>query len=117
MKLLHMDKFAFSIEAAKAALEKESGHPFTILMQHGTMQLEYFAPDKTDMQTPHRQDEIYVIASGSSEFHRDGATITCKSGDVLFVPAGMEHRFINFSSDFATWVIFYGADGGEKSGG
>lgn len=109
-----MDKFAFSIEAARDALAKENGTPFTVLMQQGSMQLEYFAPHTTDTQTPHRQDEIYVIASGSSEFYRNGATIHCKTGDVLFVPAGMEHRFINFSSDFASWVIFYGADGGEK---
>jgi hypothetical protein len=27
----------------------------------------------------------------------------------------MEHHFENFSDDFATWVIFYGPDGGEKS--
>ncbi len=109
-----MDKFAFSIDAAKAALAKEKHIPFTILMQHGSMQLEYFAPDRIDTQTPHRQDEIYVIASGSSDFYRNGETVQCKTGDVLFVPAGMEHRFVNFSSDFATWVIFYGADGGEK---
>jgi len=33
----------------------------------------------------------------------------------LFVPAGIEHRFENFTSDFATWVIFYGKEGGEKN--
>jgi len=34
---------------------------------------------------------------------------------MLFVPAGVEHRFENFSDDFATWVIFYGPEGGEGS--
>lgn len=115
MKQLPMDKFAFSTIAAKQALAKENGSPFAVLLQHGTMQLEYFAPVKADTQTPHRQDELYIIASGSSAFYRNGETIDYKTGDVLFVPAGMEHRFINFSSDFATWVIFYGADGGEAS--
>jgi hypothetical protein len=33
---------------------------------------------------------------------------------VLFVPAGHEHRFEDFTPDFATWVIFYGPDGGES---
>ena len=32
---------------------------------------------------------------------------------LLFVKAGHEHRFENFTDDFATWVIFYGPDGGE----
>jgi mannose-6-phosphate isomerase-like protein (cupin superfamily) len=35
--------------------------------------------------------------------------------DVLFVPAGVEHRFENFTDDFTTWVIFYGQKGGEKA--
>ena len=42
-----------------------------------------------------------------------GEIFECKAGDVLFVPAGMEHRFENFSDDFATWVVFYGKEGGE----
>ncbi len=33
--------------------------------------------------------------------------------DFLFVPAGMEHRFENFSDDLAVWVFFYGPEGGE----
>lgn len=40
--------------------------------------------------------------------------MTLVRGDVLFAPAGIEHRFENFSDDFVTWVIFYGPVGGEK---
>lgn len=111
-----MNKFAFSIAGAKKALAEKTGEKFVKLMQHGTMQIEYYAPDKIDHQTPHRQDELYVVASGESGFYRDGETTQCKKGDIIFVPAGMEHRFINFSNDFATWVIFYGPDGGEQAG-
>ncbi|CAN5253144.1 hypothetical protein BH11BAC6_BH11BAC6_05790 [soil metagenome] len=59
------------------------------------------------------QDEIYIIASGSGMFFRNGERIRFNKGDVLFVPAGMDHRFENFTEDFATWVIFYGKKGGE----
>ena len=34
-------------------------------------------------------------------------------GDFLFVPARAEHRFLDFTDDFTTWVLFYGAEGGE----
>lgn len=34
-------------------------------------------------------------------------------GDLLFVPAGVVHRFEEFTDDFATWVMFYGPEGGE----
>jgi mannose-6-phosphate isomerase-like protein (cupin superfamily) len=36
-------------------------------------------------------------------------------GDFLFAPAGVEHRFEDFSKDFATWVLFYGPEGGEQA--
>ena len=77
------------------------------------MHVEYYAPKGTDGQTPHQQDELYIIAEGEAEFMRSGETVACKKGDVLFVPAGMEHRFQNFTEDFGTWVIFYGKEGGE----
>lgn len=98
--------FHLTIERAKEALAKEPT-PFVLLMKDKGMSVEYFAPKVVDTQTPHAQDELYVIATGSSEFIRDIETITCKTGDVLFVPAGMVHCFQNFSDDFATWVIFY----------
>jgi uncharacterized protein YjlB len=38
----------------------------------------------------------------------------CGAHDVLFVPAGVEHRFEGFSDDFAVWVFFFGPEGGEE---
>ena len=35
------------------------------------------------------------------------------AGDALFVRAGIVHRFEDFAADFATWVFFYGPEGGE----
>ena len=29
-------------------------------------------------------------------------------GDLIFVPAGREHRFLEFTEDFKTWVVFFG---------
>jgi mannose-6-phosphate isomerase-like protein (cupin superfamily) len=105
-------KFHASIEDAVQQLEKESGQHFTVVLRQGNMSVEYYAPRQTDTQRPHSQDEIYVIASGTGEFIRGGESVPFKTGDVLFVPAAMEHRFENFSTDFATWVIFYGETGG-----
>jgi mannose-6-phosphate isomerase-like protein (cupin superfamily) len=104
-----------SLLGAIEELKREVENPFTVVMKHGTMSVEYFAPIKTDTQTPHAQDELYVIARGHGSFNRDGEEIDCKAGDVLFVPAGMKHHFENFTDDFATWVIFYGPQGGESS--
>jgi mannose-6-phosphate isomerase-like protein (cupin superfamily) len=102
-----MQKFHVTIAEGIEALQKNAQQPFAQLLQNKSMSIEYFAPKNIDTQQPHAQDEIYVIASGNSSFYRNGETIDCKTGDVIFVPAGMEHRFVNFSEDFATWVIFY----------
>lgn len=103
------------LEEAIAQLQLEDIHRFTVVMKHGSMSVEYYAPKLKDLQTPHAQDEIYVIASGKALFIRDDEKVNCMSGDVLFVPAGVKHKFENFSDDFATWVIFYGPEGGEAS--
>ena len=95
-------------------LKHQPDQPFTVMMKHGTMSVEYFAPLKIDTQNPHQQDELYIIARGHGQLNRNGESIECKAGDILFVPAKMDHRFENFSDDFATWVIFYGPNGGER---
>lgn len=105
--------FHFPLNEAIQQLRDEKEERFTVLMQHGSMRIEYYAPKDLDPQMPHLQDEIYVIASGYAKFFRDGERVQCKAGDVLFVPAKMVHRFENFSDDFATWVFFYGPEGGE----
>jgi len=86
---------------------------FATVLEHGTMIVEIYQPIGQDLQSPHLQDELYVIVSGSGDFYNDGITKHFQTGDVLFVPAGVEHRFENFTEDFKTWVIFYGATGGE----
>jgi len=99
------------------ALQKLDGQPgalFLKIMEHGSMSVEIYRPSKTDLQTPHLQDELYVVISGSGEFINGGKRAPFNSGDILFAPAGVEHRFENFTDDFVTWVIFYGPDGGEK---
>jgi len=107
-------KFKVSPDEALKKLLEENEFPFTVMMKHGSMTVEYFAPQDLDTQTPHKQDEIYVIIKGHSAFYLDKVRVSCKKGDLLFVPAGKEHYFENFSDDFAVWVIFYGPEGGEK---
>lgn len=83
------------------------------VLNHGTMELEYYAPRGSDPQKPHARDELYVIIAGRGMFRNGGVRHAFGPGDVLFVRAGVEHRFEEFSDDFATWVIFWGPKGGE----
>jgi mannose-6-phosphate isomerase-like protein (cupin superfamily) len=103
-----------NIAEALEQLDQTHGQLFAKVMEHGTMSVEIYRPVKTDPQTPHKQDELYVVINGSGVFLNGEERTTFKQGDVLFVNAGVKHRFESFTDDFMTWVIFYGPDGGEK---
>lgn len=102
---------------AQEALEKlaDLQFPFLNLFNRGSLSVEVYKPEKVDLQQPHTKDEVYIIISGSGEFLNDRVRTKFAVGDFLFVPAGIEHRFENFTDDFATWVLFYGPKGGEKN--
>jgi len=80
---------------------------------NGTMRLLVYAPRGDDPQQPHDQDEIYVIQSGSGWFVNGDDRHEFGPGDALFVHAGVEHRFEEFTEDLSMWVVFWGPDGGE----
>ena len=88
------------------------------MMEYGSMNLRYYAPRGKDEQTPHDQDELYIVVAGQGVFAIGETKASLERqpfrvGDVLFAPAGLVHRFENFSDDFATWVVFWGPKGGE----
>lgn len=85
---------------------------FTRVFEHGTLEIEGYAPRDVDPQSPHDRDELYIIVSGSGEFVNGDARARFAPGDVLFASAGTPHRFESFGDDFFTWVVFYGPKGG-----
>ncbi|MGF1609590.1 MAG: cupin domain-containing protein [Kiloniellales bacterium] len=108
------DRWHWTIEdAAKAPLPP--GRASSLLFAHGSMEVRYYAPRGADRQTPHDQDEVYVVAIGNGWFRRQGERVRFGPGDLLFAAAGEEHRFEDFSDDFGTWVVFYGPKGGEAA--
>ena len=105
-----------SIPDALAAVSKiREGIPSAFCFEHGTLLVKMYRPSGQDPQKPHTRDEIYVIARGSGWFVNGTDRHPFQAGDVLFVPAHVEHRFVEFTEDFCTWVMFYGPEGGETS--
>lgn len=98
---------------ALARLPGAKGERFAEVFKHGTLSVEIYAPRGSDPQKPHRRDEVYVVVEGRGEFISGASRAPFGPGDFLFVPAGVEHRFENFTDDLAVWVIFYGPEGGE----
>lgn len=101
-----------SVQQAMARLET-SGDLFTELFAHGSLTVELYKPVRVDFQQPHDRDELYVVIGGNGRFYNGGTVTDFGPGDFLFVKAGVEHHFMDFTDDFSTWVFFYGPRGGE----
>ena len=89
------------------------GENYFVGLRHGSMRCELYKPVGSDGQTAHTQDELYIVLQGSGTFFKAGERKLFNPGDVIFVEAGVEHRFEDFTADFETWVVFWGAEGGE----
>jgi mannose-6-phosphate isomerase-like protein (cupin superfamily) len=98
---------------AMRLLPAPDGRRFARVFTHGTLEVELYEPRGHDPQTPHRRDEVYVVARGRGWFVCGGLRERFEPGDFLFAAAGETHRFEDFSDDLSVWVLFYGPDGGE----
>jgi mannose-6-phosphate isomerase-like protein (cupin superfamily) len=67
-----------------------------------------YVPDAgaIDEQVPHTEDEVYVVVSGSATLWTPDAALPARPGDVLLVPAGLDHRFVEVGDDFRVVVVF-----------
>ena len=112
-----MQDWVVTLAAAKVA-PIPPGARSPELMKHGSMKLRFYQPKGVDPQTPHDQDEIYIVQSGSCTVVSGPAEEKLERravgpGDAIFVPANHVHRFLDLSADFAVWVVFWGPTGGE----
>lgn len=107
------EKRNFSFEEAMKLLPTTEGKRFATVFERGELLVEIYAPQGIDPQQPHTRDELYIVIQGSGFYFNGKESVPFVAGDCLFAPAGVTHRFENFTNDFATWVIFYGPEGGK----
>jgi mannose-6-phosphate isomerase-like protein (cupin superfamily) len=60
----------------------------------------------TDPQTPHTEDEIYYIVSGSAMIEVAGEHRPVSAGSVIYVDAHVDHRFHSITEDLSVIVVF-----------
>ena len=106
----------FSLAEAQSRLPDDATQfRFHYALRHGSLKVGLYAPTSDDIQGPHRQDELYIVISGSGDIVKNGERSGFGPQDVIFVEAGASHRFENFTDDFQTWVMFWGVEGGERA--
>jgi mannose-6-phosphate isomerase-like protein (cupin superfamily) len=62
------------------------------------------APE-ADRQQPHEDDEVYVVLEGSGVLEIGGESVELSEGHAVFVPAGVDHRFVGYEH-LSVLVIF-----------
>jgi len=90
----------FRTEDGRATYTEQLRVPF---LSAGT----YSIPSQgVDPQGPHTEDEIYVVIAGRASLWSPSAALPVGPGDVVFVPAGEEHRFEEITEALCVLVVF-----------
>jgi mannose-6-phosphate isomerase-like protein (cupin superfamily) len=102
-----------SFATALSQIPSPAGERAACVLKRGTLDVVLGLPLSPNVQTPHAQDEMYFVVRGRGVFVYDDQRSPFEPGDILFVAAGTEHHYEDFSEDLALWRIFYGPDRGE----
>jgi mannose-6-phosphate isomerase-like protein (cupin superfamily) len=66
----------------------------------------FLAAGSTDMQSPHDDDEVYLVLSGRARMKLEGTERAVGPGSLLYVSATTEHSFFEIEEDMTLLVIF-----------
>jgi mannose-6-phosphate isomerase-like protein (cupin superfamily) len=59
-----------------------------------------------DRQSPHTEDEIYVVMAGRSRFTAGDDTRAIGPGDTIYVAAHVPHKFHDITDELQLLVVF-----------
>jgi mannose-6-phosphate isomerase-like protein (cupin superfamily)/mono/diheme cytochrome c family protein len=99
------DVFEFPDLVAK---REQSKRPYLEFLKVPTLSAGVYAlpADGQDQQKPHAQDEVYYIASGRAMIQIGKEDVPVQPGSVVFVKAGIEHRFHSIKEELKILVFF-----------
>ncbi len=63
-----------------------------------------------DPQSPHKQDEMYYVVRGQGRMRAGSEDQAVSEGSVIFVVAGVEHRFYDVTEELVVLVFFAPAE-------
>ncbi|MEU6661676.1 cupin domain-containing protein [Streptomyces sp. NPDC046821] len=100
MKAFRLDE----LEAERAA----NDGAYLQFLRERNMSVGLYALDAGDQdpQRPHQQDEVYVVVSGRASLTVGMETTQVARGSVVYVPAGVTHKFHHISEDLRVLVVF-----------
>ncbi|MCH8206669.1 MAG: cupin domain-containing protein [Chloroflexi bacterium] len=87
---------------------RESGERFLEFLRSDTLSVGVYElpAGDTDPQQPHTEDEVYYVARGRAVIQVGEQAREVAPGTVVFVGAGVEHRFHSIAEDLTLLVVF-----------
>jgi len=65
-----------------------------------------------DPQSPHKEDEMYYVVRGRARMRAGSEDHAVSEGSIIFVAAGVEHRFYEITEELMALVFFAPAETG-----
>ncbi len=92
---------------------ERTGHPYLEFLRVPSMSAGIYelAAGSEDPQEPHTEDEVYYVVKGRSAIQVGGANRVVSEGSIIYVPAGIEHRFFDIEEDLTLLVFFAPPEG------
>jgi mannose-6-phosphate isomerase-like protein (cupin superfamily) len=71
-----------------------------------SMGLYVLPAGQTDPQSPHTEDEVYVVVKGQGTVQVDGEDRPLKPGSIVYVEQGVAHHFHSITDELTLLVVF-----------
>lgn len=96
-----------NLEEAVARARAGDGYAARVLLSDLLSVGVYVLPaGGEDTQSPHREDEVYYVVRGRSRFRAGAEDVPVHPGSLLFVRAGVDHRFFDIEEELVL-VVFW----------
>lgn len=108
-----MDTFELrDLEARRAA----AGRPYLEFLRSSDLSAGLYELEagSVDGQSPHTEDEVYVVLRGRATIRVASEQRPVGAGSVVFVTAGVDHRFVDIVEDLAVIVLFAPPEGDRR---
>jgi mannose-6-phosphate isomerase-like protein (cupin superfamily) len=103
---------AFDLETLRSRrAASESAYLEFLRVQTLSVGLYELPAGGVDPQGPHTEDEVYIVMWGEAILRIGSDEHPVSAGSVVFVEAGIEHRFVEILADLSVVVLFAPPEG------
>ena len=88
---------------------RQEDRSYAELLSEESMRVELARYPNPEPKTPHKEDELYVILSGTGVVHVGSETYEVSEGDVVYVEQGVEHDFSDIEDEITAVIVFAGS--------